>query len=108
MVAVLVLVLVAAIIQLALALHVRTVLIDSAGEGARHGALSGADLGDGVERTRLLITSTLPESYAGEVSASRESAAGVELVVVRVRAPLPLFGLLGPAVVEVTGRAVAE
>jgi Flp pilus assembly protein TadG len=57
MVGALLVVLALSVIQLALALHVRTTVLDAAAEGARTAALAGATRADGVERTRDLITS---------------------------------------------------
>lgn len=101
------------VVQLALTLHVRTMLIDSAAEGARYAARYGHDLDDGTRRTRELITGALPADYASEVRAeytqlTSSTGPGRQIVLIRVRAPLPLFGLLGPTVVDVSGRAVAE
>lgn len=105
----LVTVLVVAVIQLTLALHVRTTLIDCAAEGARHGALLGSTPEAGAQRTRTLITSALADGYAEDVSARLTSLAGAPVVEVSVRAPLPVIGLLGPSgVVAVSARAYAE
>lgn len=105
----LVLLLVLGIVQLTLALHVRNTLIDSASEGARYGALVGRSPADGAQRTRDLVRGSLADRYAGEVDATTVSRDGVELVEVRVRAPLPVVGLLGPAGgLTVTGHAIAE
>ncbi|UFU03992.1 pilus assembly protein [Ruania suaedae] len=109
LVSVLVSVLVLGVVQLALTLHVRTVLVDAAAEGARFAALHEGSLAAGQERTAALIDMTLPQAYAQQVSADTGTAAGVEVVEVHVRAPIPVLGLLGPSgVITVTGRAVAE
>jgi Flp pilus assembly protein TadG len=109
LVSVLVVALVAALIQLTLALHVRNTLIDSASEGARHAALLGSSPGDGAARTRELIGMTLSARYAEDVTAAVVPAEDGELVRVTVRAPLPVLGLLGPpGVVTVRGHAVVE
>ncbi|SED73326.1 TadE/TadG family type IV pilus assembly protein [Ruania alba] len=109
LVSVLVTALMLAVVQLALTLHVRTVLIDAAAEGARFGALHGSSITAGQERTAALIDATLPSAYAQQVTAELGSADGVELVQVHVSAPVPVIGLLGPSgVISVTGRAVAE
>ncbi|UFU05479.1 pilus assembly protein [Ruania halotolerans] len=95
--------------QLALTLHVRTVLIDAAAEGARFAALHGSSVAAGQERTAALIDATLPSVYAEQVTAELGSSDGVELVQVHVSVPVPVLGLLGPSgVISVTGRAVAE
>ena len=103
LVSVLLTVLVLGVVQLALTLHVRTVLIDSAAEGARYAAL------DGAARTRLLIDSSLPADYSQRVETARADYRGVQVVEVHVAAPVPILGLLGPAgMIDVTGRAVDE
>lgn len=109
LVSVLVTVLVLGVVQLALTLHVRTTLIDSAAEGARHAALDGNSLADGASRTRWLIDAGLPAEYAQQVEAERAGYRGVQVVEVHVAAPIPILGLLGPSgVIDVTGRAVEE
>jgi Flp pilus assembly protein TadG len=96
------------VLQLALALHVRNTLVDAAGEGARRGALVGLEPADGAERTRELVRSSLSDRLAEDVSAGTEVLDGVQTVVVTVRAPLPVLGLVGPRTLEVTGHAVDE
>ncbi len=101
--------LVLGVVQLALALHVRTMLTDAAAEGARYAALHGSDLAAGQERTAELIAMTLPESYAQSIAAGYDTHGDVTLVTVTVSAPLPVLGLLGPGgTIVVTGRAVEE
>ena len=105
----LVIVLALAVVQLAMGLHVRNVLVDSASEGARYGAVDGRSPSDGAARTRALIASSLSSRYADDVEASRIEEDGVELVEVRVRAPMPVIGFLGPSgALAVAGHAVAE
>jgi len=102
-------VLVLGVVQLALALHVRTMLTDAAAEGARYAALHGSDLAAGEERAAELIAMTLPASYAEHVDAGYDTYGEVALVTVTVSAPLPVLGLLGPGgTIVVTGRAVDE
>ncbi|QDC26528.1 pilus assembly protein [Georgenia yuyongxinii] len=109
LVSVLVVTIVVALIQLVLALHVRNTLIDSASEGARHGALQGSTPADGVARTRELIGLTLSPGYARDVSAHVVPDGAGEVIEVVVNAPLPVLGLLGPTgVVTVEGHAVVE
>ncbi len=98
-----------AVLQLAIALHVRTTLIDAAAEGARHAALADSSLPEGVDRTRELIATAVGEQYAGDVEASFGTFAEHPVVVVTVRAPLPVAGLFGPdRAMEVSGRAALE
>lgn len=95
--------------QLGLALHVRNTLIACASEGARLGARADAVPGDGVARTRELIASSLSGRFAEHVSESVVDVGGARVVAVRVRAPLPVLGPLGPdGVLDVTGRAFRE
>lgn len=109
LVSLMVTVLMLGVMQLALTLHVRNVLIDSAAEGARYAALDGHDLHDGVARTEALIGAALPGAYAEDVQAGMITQDGVSLVQVRVRGPVPVLGLLGPGgLIDVTGRAVSE
>ncbi|MBN9238351.1 MAG: pilus assembly protein TadE [Micrococcales bacterium 70-64] len=96
------------VLQLGLALHVRNTLVDAAAEGARFGALADNTALDGADRARDLITAALGEQYAQDVSTSTGSYLGVPALVVTVRAPLPLVGLLGPTALEVAGHAAVE
>lgn len=110
LVSLLVLVLFLSVFQLGLALHIRNTLISCASEGARLGARADATPGDGVARARQLIAASLSPRYAQQVTASvATTAEGVRVVVVRVRAPLPVLGLVGPSdSLDVLGRAFAE
>ncbi|MFK4728210.1 TadE/TadG family type IV pilus assembly protein [Agromyces mediolanus] len=109
MVAMLLTVLVLAVVQVALALHVRNTVLDAAAEGARYAALAGAAPQSGAHRTRELITTALGPAYATEIAQARVDRDGVELVRVTVRAALPVLGLLGPAAsLEVSGHAAVE
>ncbi|MFF2387271.1 TadE/TadG family type IV pilus assembly protein [Agromyces sp. NPDC058104] len=109
LVGVLLTVLALAVVQLALALHVRNTVLDAAAEGARYAALAGADEADGVQRTRELITAAISADYAQDVSAVRSRLDGVPIVAVTVRATMPVVGLLGVEHgMEVTGRAAVE
>ena len=101
-------VLMASVVQLALALHVRNTLVDCASEGARYGAFADRDPQAGAARARELIAADLSPAYAQDVTAGFERFGGVDTVVVRVKAPLPVAGLVGVGrVVEVSGHAVA-
>jgi hypothetical protein len=98
-----------AVLQLALALHIRNTVLNAAAEGARYAALADSGLDQGAARSRDLITSALGPSYASDVSASYVDVAGQGGVRVRVVAPLPLFGLLGMSRgLEVEGHAAVE
>ncbi|WP_405218038.1 TadE/TadG family type IV pilus assembly protein [Agrococcus sp. Ld7] len=108
MVAGLLVVLVLSVMQLALAMHVRATLSDAASEGARHASLVGSDPAAGIARTRALIATAVGGQYAEHVTASTAAVAGLQTIEIRVAAPLPLFGLLGPTALEVTGHAPLE
>lgn len=109
MVSALLTVLTLAVLQLALALHIRNTVLDAAAEGARYAALADSGPGQGVERSRDLITAALGPAYATDVTASYEEVAGHPSVRIRVVAPLPLFGLLGmDRGLEVSGHAAVE
>ncbi|GIG40165.1 hypothetical protein Cph01nite_19270 [Cellulomonas phragmiteti] len=96
-------------LQLAIVQHVRNTCVDAAAEGARHAAQVGRTPADGVERTVDLLRSSLAERYAQDVTARRVDAAGLALVEVTVRVPLPVVGLLGPGgVMELDGHAPVE
>lgn len=109
MVSALLTVLTLSVIQLGLALLIRNTVVDAAAEGARFGALADNSLSDGVARATDIITAALGPSYANDVSASLGSYLGHPAVIVTVRAPLPLIGLVGlDDGLEVTGHAVME
>lgn len=109
MVSALVSVLFIAVLQAGLALHVRNTLISCASEGARLGARADGDPAQGAARTRELIARSLSPRFARGVSASVTVADGVQVVSVRVVAPLPVLGPLGPdGGFDVVGRAFLE
>ncbi|SFR74846.1 TadE-like protein [Agromyces sp. CF514] len=109
MVGVLLTVLALAVVQLALALHVRNTLLDAAAEGARFAALAGSSPADGVARTRDLIDAAISAEYSRDVVATTASIGGAPAIEVRVRSTLPVIGLLGVANgLEVTGHAPLE
>ena len=109
MVGALLTVLVLAVLQLGLALHVRNTVLDAAAEGARYASLAGAGLEDGAERTRRLIATALGDGYAVEVRAGTADWQGVPVAEVTVTAPLPVLGLVGvERGLEVAGHAPME
>jgi Flp pilus assembly protein TadG len=97
------------VLQLAVVLHVRNTLVDCASEGARYGALADRAPADGARRAISLISQDLSPRYAGDVTGAAELVDGLPTVVVRVRAPLPVLGLLGVGRwVTVVGHALRE
>jgi hypothetical protein len=109
MVAALLTVLTLSIIQLGLALFIRNTAVDAAAEGARFGALADNSIADGVTRATDLIATALGPTYATDISATTGSYLGHPAVIVTVRAPLPLIGLVGiEGGLEVSGHAAIE
>ena len=98
------------IFQLGLALYVRNALISAATEGARAGARADAGPADGIARAKALITTSLGESYARQISAARTTGrSGVQVLELTVTAPLPVLGPTGPSgALTVSGRAFSE
>jgi hypothetical protein len=99
-----------ALAQLCIVLYVRNVLVSSAAAGARYGAAVPRDETDAAAKTRTLITAAMPGSIAAVVTSQMTTdSSGLQLVEVDVTAPLPLFGLIGPAqTLKVTGHAFKE
>ena len=97
------------VLQLALALHVRNTVLDSAAEGARFAALADNTPLDGVARCRNLITEAIGADYAHDIRATTGSWMGHPAVTITVRTTLPVIGLLGiGGAVEVSGHAAVE
>ncbi|MBO1755698.1 TadE/TadG family type IV pilus assembly protein [Allobranchiibius sp. CTAmp26] len=95
--------------QVGFSLFVRNTLIADAAEGARYGARADESPGAGAQRARDLIGSSVSSRYARHVTASVEQRAGVTVVVVRVRAPLPVVGPFGPSQsLDVSAHAYEE
>jgi Flp pilus assembly protein TadG len=109
MVAALLLFVALGVFQVGLALYVRNTLISAASEGARFAGRADVEPGEGVARTKSLISSTLGAAYASDVRSSVETHDGVRVVRVTVSAPLPVVGPLGPSgLLTVEGRAFSE
>lgn len=104
----LLLIVVLALIGLAMALHARMIIVDSAAEGARAGAHSSAGLKAAENRTRELITASLPSEYGQSVHARHRSVGGVVVVEVTVTSPVPILGIASPATMEVRAHASIE
>lgn len=101
--------LVLAVLQLALALHIRNTVLDAAAEGARYGALADNEPGDAASRTAELIATAVGPDYARDISVREGAWMGAPAVIVTVRTTLPLLGMLGPdRALEVEGHAARE
>ena len=96
------------VLQVALTLHVRSTLTAAAGEGARMAAMVGADSALGEQRAREVLEGNFASSVITQVRVRQVRESGLVLSQVTIQARLPLLGLLGPAVLEVTGRAIQE
>jgi hypothetical protein len=102
-------VLTVSVLQLALALHVRNTVLDSASEGARFAALADNSPADGILRCRTLITTAIGAGYATDIRASSGTWMGHPAVTITVRTTLPVIGLLGVGgALEVSGHAAIE
>lgn len=109
LVSVLVTVMFLALVQVAVVVHVRSMLIDCAAEGARLAARADRGLAAGEERTRELIAASLSPAYADAVAAVYVSEGDLNLVQVQVSAPVPAIGLWSAGgTVTVTGHALRE
>lgn len=102
----LVLLVMLALLGLAMSLHARMILLDSAAEGARAGSLAGAGTQLAEEHTRELIVGALPSEYADDVRATEVETGGAAVIRVEVAAPLPMVGWAGT--IEVAADAPIE
>lgn len=98
-----------AVLQLAFAIYVRNVLHDAAVEGAYYAALADTTTQEGEERAREVIRRAVGASYADDITVAPSRQGEKDTVEVRIRATLPVFGLLGvPAGLQVEAQAPAE
>lgn len=97
-----------AVLQLMLALHVRTVITSAAIEGARVGAHVGSDLVMAEQRTRQVLLANIAGATVVDVHARRTTLQGVPMIAVQVDAELPLLGVYGPTTMTLTGHAYVE
>jgi hypothetical protein len=109
MVMALLLALVAGVLQLGLALHIRNTATAAAAEGARTAARAGQSDGIGIERARRVLGQALPGASPATIQESRSTRAGLDIVEVQITMALPLIGPWGPSGgLTVRGRSVAE
>lgn len=107
LVSILVITIAMGVIQLAVALHVRNMLISAASEGARLAATNDRGIADGVQRTDALLSDSLA-NYEVLVTASDTVIDGAPATQVTVEAPFPVFGLWGFGSMSVSARAFEE
>ena len=113
LVGVLVVALLLAVLQVAVYVHVRNVVVASAQEGARYAANADVPAAAGAGRTLEVVgNATSARTAAGLscTSAQEVDDSGLVLVVVRCTGAVPsLFAALGDLLpLEATGRAVEE
>ena len=113
LVGVLVVALLLAVLQVAVYVHVRAVVVASAQQGARYAANADVPAGAGADRTREVVArATTPRTAAGLTCTSGQEldGSGLTLVVVRCEGSVPsLFAPLGDLLpLRATGRAVEE
>jgi NAD-dependent oxidoreductase involved in siderophore biosynthesis len=113
LVGVLVVALLLAVLQVAVYVHVRNVVVASAQEGARYAANADVPADAGAGRTLEVVgQATSARTAAGLSCTSTQQAdgSGLDLVVVRCTGAVPsLFAALGGLLpLEATGRAVEE
>ena len=112
LVAVLVVFLFLVVAQIGVALHVRTVLVAAAAEGARYGANADRTPEQGGLRAVEVVADSLsPEVAAGVrvTTGTPSTADGLRTVEVRLDAPLPVVFLpVGPLEITVRGHALEE
>lgn len=113
MVSMLIVMLLLAVLQVAVYVHVRNVVTASAQEGARYAANADVESTVGAARTVEVVARATSEQTAGGLTCSsgeEVDASGLTLVVVRCSGSVPaLLASLGNLLpLEVTGRAVKE
>jgi hypothetical protein len=113
LIGVLVVVLLLAVLQVAVYVHLRNVVVASAQEGARYAANADVSSDVGADRTvEVVARATSASTARGLVCTSRQETdvSGLTLVVVRCTGSVPsLLGGLGNVLpIEVAGRAVKE
>ena len=113
LVSLLIVTLLLAVLQVAVYVHVRNVVVASAQEGARYAANADVDSGFGAARTVQVVaraTSVRTAQGLSCTSAEEGDPSGLTLVVVRCTGAVPsLLGALGNVLpIQAAGRAVKE
>ena len=97
-----------AVLQLMLAIHVRSVVTSAAIEGARVAALADGDLARAESRTRSILESNIAGAAVHSITASKVTEGENEMFAMVVETELPLIGFYGPTSMKLTGHALAE
>lgn len=111
LVAVPLLVLLLGVLQVAIYLHVRNVVVAGAAEGARAAAAADRSTSDGGPAAERVLAAGIPGGVRIACAAGEEpGAGGTVLVAVRCRGGVPaLLALAGPELpVDATGHALKE
>jgi Flp pilus assembly protein TadG len=113
LVSVLVLALLLAVLQVAVYVHLRNVVVAGAQEGARYAANANVPSTEGAARTVAIVAQATSERTAAGLactSGEETDPTGLRLVVVRCAGSVPtLFAALGDLLpLQVTGRAIKE
>lgn len=99
----------AGVLQVCLTIHVRNTVTDAAVAGARVLAMGDGNADDAREVTRILIVSSLGERFAGPIDVGFDSVHGDDVAVVEVTTAVPVIGMWGPTgVMTRQGRAFVE
>lgn len=100
------------VLQLALVLHTRNVLVSAAQEGARYAANADRTPADGVLRTQEAIGDALGAGVRDRMTVmplAVDSSGSVPVVGMQVSGPVPVFFLpAGPVRLTVSGHALEE
>ena len=97
-----------AVLQLMLAIHVRSVVTSAAIEGARVAALVDGDLARAESRTRSILESNIAGAAVNSITASQVTDGENKMFAMVVETELPLIGFYGPTSMKLTGHALAE
>ena len=97
-----------AVLQLMLAIHVRSVVTSAAIEGARVAALVDGDLARAESRTRSILESNIAGAAVQSITASQVTEGENEMFAMVVETELPLIGFYGSTSMKLTGHALAE
>lgn len=113
LVAILLITLLLAVLQVAVYVHVRNTVVASAAEGARYGANADRDTAVAAPRTAQIVTAALGGGLAGRLdyeAAEVDGAGGSTLVAVHVSGSVPTFlAFLGPLLpLDARARALKE
>lgn len=96
------------VVQVALALHVRTTLTAAAAEGSRAAAMADSSARVGEQRTRAVLLGNVAESVIESVEVATTVERGISYSEVTIYARLPLIGLFGPVAMSIHGRSIQE